>query len=367
MSVIISVLMLVFHFIVCINEYNSYSETTILQNIQEIEPGLSNTYFIQYEKQTFFSFNIDGQEKIQVNIHGINCNFELDFNGKLINEINLDTYSFELEPENRNITIKPLLDVIDGKYKENYGKKSCPLLINSFFINDRQPILKVENKEDSWIYLTNTSYNTLNILYDINEVSKDSFTTLSFRINIKSHFSINVTYQNKNAQNRSLSKEIYQTTNIFLNSEFLLYNEDNEQTIEPNTGGNLSIIIENKDNETINMLFKIIEKDTISIIEKNALNFGFLTSNTNYQYYYTEVLQGEEGELILHNKRLYGVLYGKIVDKNETNKASLNDTSFYPNATSNETEQIYLNYNQHLLKLNFSYHDTSHCFKGCIY
>ena len=209
------------------------------------------------------------------------------------------------------------------------------------------------------------TYELPHILYDINEVSKDSFATLSFRINTKSHFSINVTYQNKNAQKKTLSKEIYQTTNIFLNSEFLLYNEDNEQTIEPNTGGNLSIIIENKDNETINMIFKIIEKDTKSIIEKNALNFGFITSDTTYQYYYTEVLKGEEGELILHNKRLYGVLYGKIVNKNETNKARLNDTSFYPNEISNGKEQIYLNYNQHLLKLNFSYHDTSHCFNGC--
>ena len=62
--------MLVFHCIICINEYNSYFEPTIIQDIQMIEPGLSNTYFIQYEKQTFFSFNIDGQEKIQVNIHG---------------------------------------------------------------------------------------------------------------------------------------------------------------------------------------------------------------------------------------------------------------------------------------------------------
>ena len=132
----------------------------------------------------------------------------------MINEINLDTYSFELEPENKNITITPLLDVIDGEYKENYEKKSCPLLINSFFIKDRQPILKVKNKEDNCIYLTNTTYNSLKILYDINEVSKDSFATLSFRINKKSHFSINVTYQNKNAQNRSLSKEIYLTTNI---------------------------------------------------------------------------------------------------------------------------------------------------------
>ena len=115
-------------------------------------------------------------------------------------------------------------------------------------------------------------------------------------------------------------KEINNTRYIFLNSSFLLYDENIEQS---NTGGNLSITIENRADKSINMIFKIIEKETISLLEKNALNYGFLISKTTHQYYYTEILQGEEGELMLHNKFSYGVLYGKIVDKNEVNKNKL--------------------------------------------
>ena len=47
------------------------------------------------------------------------------------------------------------------------------------------------------------------------------------------------------------------------------------------------------------MYFKIIEQNTISLIKKNYLNFGFITSKLYYQYYYTEVFSGEEGELSL--------------------------------------------------------------------
>ena len=52
------------------------------------------------------------------------------------------------------------------------------------------------------------------------------------------------------------------------------------------------------DNKNLTANFKIIEKDTVSILDKNELNYGFITSKTKYQYYYTEVFQDEEGEII---------------------------------------------------------------------
>ena len=63
------------------------------------------------------------------------------------------------------------------------------------------------------------------------------------------------------------------------------------------------------------MHLKIIEKNTVCLLEKDALNLGFLTTKSIYQYYYAEVFKGEEGELILHNKRFYGELYGRIIKK----------------------------------------------------
>jgi hypothetical protein len=110
------------------------------------------------------------------------------------------------------------------------------------------------------------------------------------------------------------------------------------------------------------MHLKIIEKNTICLLEKNSLNYGFLTTKTIYQYYYAEIFKGEEGELMLHNKRFYGELYGKIIEKNEKNKDLLYNTSIYPSSSSKNRN---LEYNQNYLQLKYSYKNTSNCFNGC--
>ena len=148
LNIFITILFL-YNQIICINNYNEISEES---EIIEIEPGLSQTYFIKYKKETNFKFIILDEENIQINIHAINCNFNLDYNGKIINQIDLDTYSLTMNSINNNITITPLIDIIDGKYKENYEQKSCPLLINSFYIKKNKSMLKIENKENIPLY-----------------------------------------------------------------------------------------------------------------------------------------------------------------------------------------------------------------------
>ena len=256
---------------------NNNFESLVEENTTiEINPGLAQTYFIQYQKDTKFVFNISGEEdKLQINIHAINCNFKIDFQGELINKNNLDTYSLIINSTKNNITISPLIDVIDGEYKENYEKKGCPLSINSYFINDNKPTLKIENKEKNIFHLKPSYYKELNILYNIKEIANDSFVDLVILYNEKSNFLIDVTYIKDETQNNTLSKYIYNSTNIYLNSKFLLYNKTNET--ETNLEGVLSITIKNIDEKEINMQFKVIEKESISILEKNALNFGFLT------------------------------------------------------------------------------------------
>ena len=71
---------------------------------------------------------------------------------------------------------------------------------------------------------------------------------------------------------------------------------------------------------------------------------------------------------MLHNKRLYGILHGKIIDKNDITKNELNDISIYPKEIINETNTTNITnlyYNPHRLQLNFSYINTSHCYDGC--
>ena len=271
-------------------------------------------------------------------------------------KLNLDTYSIKIASKNNTITISPIVDKINGKFKDNYSNKTCPLSINSYILknNTSIPELKIENKETSYFYLKPSDYEILKILYIIKEITEETYAGLFFQFNEKSNFLINITYKNNKNENTKIEK-IYNSTTIFLNSSFLL----NDNTTK--NGGNLLIYIMNSDKRAKLMQFKIIEKDTISILQKDALNFGFLTTKTTYQYFYTEVFQGEEGELFLHLKRTFGSLIGKIVCKSEINE--LNDTSIYTN--QNRPNSNFLEYNYHTLKLNFTYENTAKCVNGC--
>ena len=213
---------------------------------------------------------------------------------------------------NNNIIIKPLIDVIDGVDKENYAYKSCPISINNISLNKTE--LNIENKEDSFIYFNPPSLNSLNISYEIkNEIMNDPFLSIFFQFNERSNFAINVINE---SNGKLIQKNIFNSTYIFLNNEFL------QDDTQPNK--NLSINIEYMDSKDINLRFKVVEKGMISIIQKNALNYGFSTSKALFQYYYMEVFKGEEGEIMLHNKRIYGLLYAKIIEKNKITEEQLN-------------------------------------------
>ena len=347
-------------FLLILNQVNNidiypdiHESTTDIFNTT-LEIGLSQTYNIEFKKDSQFFFDIKDESNYQVNIQSINCNFKLDFEGIIINHIDLNTYSLKMNANNKNITIKPLIDIIDGKEKENYAKKGCHLSINSIKLD--QPEIKIETKEDSIFYFDSQDLNSLNISYEIKNFSNDSFASLFFQFNGKSNFSINIINKNEFNPSIVISKNIYNSTYIFLNS-------DNLHTILPNESINLNIIIEKNDNKAVKMSFKIIEKEMISMLKKDALNYGFMTTQSTYQYYYMEVFKREEGQIMLHNKRFYGQLIAKIVNKTEINESQLNDTSIYPKESNSDSN--YLKYYQNSLQLMYDYKDTLKCFEGC--
>ena len=78
--------LLLYHQVICINLgsektpldndflcSNNYIESSVEENSTiEINPGLAQTQFIQYLKDTKFVFNITNEEdNLQINIHGI--------------------------------------------------------------------------------------------------------------------------------------------------------------------------------------------------------------------------------------------------------------------------------------------------------
>jgi len=193
------------------------------------------------------------------------------------------------------------------------------------------------------------NYNLSNIIYEIKDISIETFICLNFHFK-DSQFLINISYHIDDNLKNSIYKNISNSTNIYLNSDFL-FNDD--KSIDANgKNGAIYINIININSSDINMHLKIIEKNTICLLQKDSINYGFLITKTIYQYYYAEVFEGEEGELMLHNKRFYGELYGKIIEKNEINKELFYDISIYPSSSSKD---VNFEYNQHYLQLKYNY------------
>ena len=343
-----------------IKENNSYKSIHNITNIENlIEPGISKTFNISYINSTDLVFNINENDKdqLQINIRSINCKINAFSLKKEIKSNNKDLYNFVVDSNNKTISIEPVKDTIDGLWKENYEFKQCFLSINSYYIsNEFQPEIKIENKEENYLYFDTSKYNSFNISYNIKELSKNSFASLNFRFE-DTPFQIDIFYNNTYNKSQTMNKIIENSTFIYLDNKFLSYNNTDD------SGGTLYIKINNINHKDTNMFFKIIEENDTCLLMKNALNFGFITSKSTYQYYYTEILEGEEGELMLHNKRLYGLIYAKYMNKSDINDINeLSNISKYPHSM-NENQ---LEYNEHKLQLRFDYWNiTSNCKNGC--
>ena len=340
-----------------------YKLNNLLDTIKDIKnkkdnktliPGTSETIFINYQKELILNFINIEKFRLRINIHSINCNINVFYKEKILAPSNLNIYSFNISKNQSTISITPITDIVDGKYRQNYQAKVCPIAINSYWVEEQRE-LEIKNKEENVFYFDD-SIDSLNISYEIKNITKNNFVSLYFKIK-ETQYLIEINYNNN--QNNSMSKNINESTYIYLNKDFLKYNRDVD-----NINGNLYITIKNKDNKNNYMYLKIIEEETVCLLEKNALNFGFITSKSTYQYYYTEVLDGEEGELMLHNKRNYGILHAKIVNKadKENNTYDIYDKSNYPKGNFPEEE---LEYDPHYLQLKFNYKNTLNCTNVC--
>ena len=346
---------IIFLFLIFIKLNNSYQTN---EGYDEIKPGNSQIFFLDYREDYHraFELNIDEHSKLQINIHSINCYIKIEPipEAEIIKSTDLNFYSLIANSSTKYLIINPLKDMAEGKPKENYDAKTCPVSINSYYISDGIPKLIINNNEESVFYLAASLYKDIfHVSYDIKKKSKNNFVALHFKFE-ENQYLINIAYS-KNPSN-PIIKNITESTFIYLDSNFL----SNEST-NNDDNGNLFIDIQNESKKNNLIYLKIIEDDTVSLLEENALNFGFITSYTTYQYFYTEVLEGKEGELFLHNKRNYGILHAIIKDKNDI-KNNISDLSNYPKGDNPEEE---LEYDQHYLQLKFNESKSSKCKKGC--
>ena len=84
-----------------------------------------------------------------------------------------------------------------------------------------------------------------------------------------------------------------------------------------NVNYTISIYLDDKIKNST-MIVQIIQNNaTPFYLRKNQLNLGFIPRNLKYNYFYMEVFKGEEGEIMLFNKRQNGILISKIIKKKE--------------------------------------------------
>ena len=222
MAKIIFVLLLFF-----IKEYYSFEAIGNNEEESKISSGISQKFDLSYLTETnlYFKEEILENSELQINIHSINCKIEVSSDEEiLINKINLELYYLIVTSNASSFSILPLADKENGEYKENYGAKKCPVIINSYYVsNNTKQNLQIDNKEENFLFFDSSIYNnTFHISYEVNKVSKNSFISLFFRYESEASFDIDITYTNSKKPNPK-STRIEKTSFIYLNSEFLLY------------------------------------------------------------------------------------------------------------------------------------------------
>ena len=315
----------------------------------KIEPQKVHIKYLYYSKIN--SFNFIGKNELNnllVNFYSIDCDIDVKTNpdkeNANITKIKNDVTSIIIN-KNRikkvSLEVKPLIN--SGNNDKNEEFRTCPVVINSLYMDKFE--INIEEKE-SMALSFNENLPYIILLYKIKNLNEDSFVTLSFIVDENNSFNIDI----KNELNRNISS----TSNIFLDYSKLSKIRNDTLTIK--IIFNKESISRPKYNATL--IFKLIESNSISILRKNILNQGFTISKKVNQYYYLEIVKGEEGEIILHNKRLYGELFGIIKPKLNINP--YNKSHYIEQYKYNE-----LQFDPHTLKLSFKSYQTDKCEKGC--
>ena len=348
--ILISILYLQFININCeIEDKDNFNELIPEYYNYQLKQKNVQIKYIYYTKRNVFTFtNTSELNNLSVNFYSIDCDIHISTNTTTknanITEIKKDITSIIIK-NHKISTIKLLVEpkINSGNNDNNKDLKTCPVVINSLYINDFE--INIKEKESMALTFTE-SIPYIILLYKIQNLNENSFITLSFIVDENNIFNIDI----NNEMNRNISSNF----NIFLDYSKLSNIENDTLTIKIML--NKENILDEKYN--VALIFKLIESNSISILRKNILNLGFTTSKQVNQYYYLEIVKGEEGEIMLHNKRLYGELFGIIKPKSNINP--YNESQYIKEYKYNQ-----LQFEPHTLKLSFKSYQTEQCEEGC--
>ena len=327
-----------------LDEINNYKNNSL-----DYENPIGEVFIKYFNCSQYIELNFrNPNSELLIHFLSLNCEIFIDPREEVdeISHYNYDAYyaiiKGSLNP--KNFKIIPLINT-KRIHSKNYKNRLYPLIINSIKINNfKTPELIVKENEPIFLYFNN-NLKKINLIYKFENNNIEHPIVVSFFIKEKIKFKIEVSVGQKNIINR-----------------YINYKEN--VIIKPETQKeNYAISITSEEDAiSSTMIIKIIQNNSIPIyLQKNQLNLGFIPIEVDYYYYYIEVFEGEEGEIILFNKRQNGILISKTIEKNQNIIPKVDDFPKY----YEDNEARYLKFNIHKQKLILENEQTKNCKKGC--
>ena len=266
---------------------------------------------------------------------------------KVVDYKKLNYYNYEIyyiTTTNRTTFELKIYPLITSSQNQN---RICPIITNN--IGDYPyPVLKVKENEPVFLYF-NDKFKKITLRYIFEKSNNENPVIVSFFIKEKIKFKIEISDNTKKIIKRTINYK----ENIIIKPESAESDNTYNIFITPEEG-----II----NST--MIVKFVQNNLSPIyLQKNQFNLGFFPIGLDYYYYYMEVFKGEEGEIILFNKRRNGILISKIIEKNNYAVPTLDKFPKY-NA-NNILSNDYSEFKIYFQKLTFNVSHLDKCEKGC--
>jgi len=333
----------IFFFILILNiqEFICYSD-----NIHE---GESKTVYFYNSEYIMICFEKFTTLKFPILIHFLPIDCEIKIGNddipqsidiKKINNYNYDAFSLFT---NNNYTCLNIYNLINSSKKRI---QIYPLTINRInFINPDIPVLNAKENVPVFLYF-NDILKKIKLVYVYTKSNVEHPMIVSFFIKEKIKFKIEISDDEMNITNRIINYK----ENII---------------IKPKSGKTYNILITPNEEGIINstMIINIIQSNSTSIhLQKNQLNSGFIPKNIDYYYYYMDISKGEEGEIVLFNKRQNGILISKIIPW----VPSIPGVDAFPKYNENNVlSSDYSKFSMYNQKLSFNSSYTEECEYGC--
>ena len=339
-----------------INEKNDYNmKHNFYQEIIGIKINIGRVQYVPLYNENIYYFNLNlsnynNESEFLVHFYPFDCHIEIEaekdknINFEKISNFEYDSYYVIIkkgELESINIKIKPLIYSLNEIKK----KKTYYLAINSFENNNKKLIL--EEQASTLLYFNN-NLTEIQLLYELNKTEIYPI-VISFFIKERVKFEVIVS----NGKENIFSKTIAYTDKILINPNYF-----------QKFSSYIYFSIKNIQGKDAVMITNIIGNYFVPIyLHNNILHLGFIPTNVSYQYFYMEVYEGEEGEIILNNKKHNGKL--EIYTKEYFEESQILDPSLYNPKGNGKLSYYNMMYNEYSQKLSFYSYQTAHCKNGC--